>query len=137
MKGGIWRKLRFVVTDDDQDIRAFLKAVLEGQGHTVVEAANRDEGMQAIAAEKPDLIILDVMMAGWQDGFEMARELKQDPEFKDTPILMLTGIEEQTGIRFKAAAGDPTWCPVDGFLAKPVQADALLEEVRRLLPAED
>lgn len=128
---------KIVVTDDDQDIRAFLQAVLEGQGHTVVAAADRDEGMQAIESEKPDLIMLDVMMAGWQDGFEMARELKGDSRFKDTPILMLTGIREQTGMGFDDTAGDPTWCPVDGFLEKPVHPDALLKEVAKLLPQDD
>jgi CheY-like chemotaxis protein len=128
---------KIVVTDDDQDIRAFLKAFLEGQGHSVVTASNKEEGMQTIEAERPDLILLDVMMAGWQDGFEMARELKQNADLKDTPILMLTGIKEETGIGFKDAAGDPAWCPVDGFLEKPVQPDALLEEVGKLLPAEN
>jgi CheY-like chemotaxis protein len=128
---------KIVVTDDDQDIRDFLKAVLEGQGHTVATASNREEGMQTIEAEKPDLIMLDVMMAGWQDGFEMARELKKKEELKDTPILMLTGIKEETGIGFKDAAGDPNWLPVEGFLEKPVQPDALLEEVGKLLPADN
>jgi len=128
---------KIVVTDDDQDIRAFLKAVLEGQGHTVITAANKEDGLQTIETEKPDLIMLDVMMDGWQDGFEMARELKKKDDLKDTPILMLTGIKEQTGIGFKDTAGDPNWCPVDGFLEKPVQPDALLKEVGKLLPADD
>lgn len=126
-------KAKIVVTDDDKDIRTFLKALLEGQGHTVVTAADKDEGMQTIAAEKPDLILLDVMMTKWQDGLDMARELKRDPEFKDTPILMLTGIKDETGISIKGAAGDPTWCPVEGFLEKPIKTDKLLAEVERLL----
>jgi CheY-like chemotaxis protein len=126
-------KAKIVITDDDQDIRDSLRIILEGQQYDVVTAADRVEGLEKIRAEKPDLAILDVMMSTWQDGFEMSRELKNDPEFKDMPIIMLTGIKEQTGIDFKSAAGDPTWCPVDGFLEKPIEPDILLAEVEKLL----
>lgn len=125
---------KILITDDDQDIRDSLQAILEAENYTVVTAADKDEGMNMIKTEKPDLMILDVMMTTWQDGFEMARELKQDPEYKDIPILMLTGVKEKTGIDFKSTAGDETWNPVDGFLEKPVQPDVLLSEIARLLP---
>ena len=124
---------KILVVDDDQDIRDSLQSILEGQQYTVVTAAGRTEGMKKINTEKPDLVILDVMMSTWQDGFEMARELKNDPQFKNMPILMLTGVKDKTGIDFKSTAGDPTWCPVDGFLEKPVGPDILLPEVARLL----
>ena len=127
-------KAKILVTDDDQDIRDSLQAILEGKDYEVVTAADRAEGMEKVKADKPDLMILDVMMSTWQDGFEMARELKQDPEYKDIPILMLTGVKEKTGIDFKSTAGDETWNPVDGFLEKPVQPDVLLSEIARLLP---
>jgi len=125
---------KILITDDDQDIRDSLQAILEAENYTVVTAADKAEGMNMIKTEKPDLMILDVMMNTWQDGFEMARELKQDPEYKDIPILMLTGVKEKTGIDFKSTAGDETWNPVDGFLEKPVQPDVLLSEIARLLP---
>ena len=124
---------RIVVVDDDQDIRDSVQAILEAQQYTVVTAADRDEGMEKIKTEKPDLAILDVMMSTPQEGFDMSRELKQDPEFKDMPILMLTGVKDQTGIDFKSSAGDPTWLPVDGFLDKPVDPDTLVAEVEKLL----
>lgn len=127
-------KAKILVTDDDQDIRDSLKAILEAQDYAVVTAADKDEGMEKIKAERPDLMILDVMMSTWQDGFEMARELKQDPDYQNIPILMLTGVKEKTGIDFKSSAGDPTWNPVDGFLEKPVDPDILLAEIARLLP---
>lgn len=126
-------KAKILVTDDDQDIRDSLQAILEAEDYAVVTAADKDEGMEKIKAEKPDLMILDVMMTTWQDGFEMARELKNDPEFKKIPILMLTGVKEKTGIDFKSSAGDETWNPVDGFLEKPIQPDVLLSEIEKLL----
>ena len=124
---------KIVVVDDDQDIRDSLQSILEGRQYTVITAADRTEGMEKIKTEKPDLVILDVMMSSWQDGVDMSRELKKDPQSKDMPILMLTGIKDQTGIDFKSTAGDPTWCPVDGFLDKPVEPNILLAEVEKLL----
>ncbi|MHC4647865.1 MAG: response regulator [Planctomycetota bacterium] len=124
---------KIIVVDDDQDIRDSLQAILEGRQYSVVTAADKAEGMEKIRAAKPDLAILDVMMSTWEDGFEMARELKKDPEFKSMPILMLTGVKDKSGIDFKSTAGDPTWCPVDGFLEKPVGPEVLLGEIGRLL----
>jgi DNA-binding response OmpR family regulator len=129
-------KEKIIVVDDDQDIRDSLQAILEGRDFIVSTAADKEEGMTKIKAEKPDLAILDVMMTTWEDGFEMARELKKDAELKDMPVLMLTGIKNKTGIDFKSTAGDPTWCPVDAFLEKPVQPDVLLAEVKKLLSKE-
>jgi CheY-like chemotaxis protein len=125
--------VKILVTDDDQDIRDSLQAILEAQNYTVVTAADREEGMEKIKSEKPDLMILDVMMVKMQDGFEMARDLKQDPDYSHIPILMLTGVKDATGIDFKSTAGDPDWNPVDGFLEKPVDPDFLLSEISRLL----
>jgi DNA-binding response OmpR family regulator len=125
--------VKILITDDDQDIRDSLKAILEAQDYAVVTAADKEEGMKKVETEKPSLMILDVMMSSWQDGFEMARELKKDPEYKNIPILMLTGVKDKTGIDFKSTQGDPTWNPVDGFLEKPVDPNILLAEVKRLL----
>ena len=124
---------KILIVDDDQDLRDSVQAILQGKRYNAITAADRDEGMQKIKSEQPDLLILDVMMTSWKDGFEMARELKNEPQFKDMPILMLTGVKEDSGINFKTTAGDPTWCPVDGFLDKPVDPDILLTEVKRIL----
>ena len=126
-------KAKILIADDDQDIRESVQAILESRQYEVVTAADRIEGMDKIESEKPDLIILDVMMTSWQDGFEMARELKKNPQYKEIPILMMTGVKEKTGINFKSTAGDPTWCPVEGFLDKPVEPDTLIAEVEKLL----
>ena len=127
------QKAKIVVVDDDQDIRDALMSILETQGYDVITAKDRSEGMEKIKAEKPNLAVLDVMMDSSSDGFEMSRELKQDPELKNMPILLLTGVKRETGFDFESAAGDPQWCPVDGFLHKPVKPERLISEVSRLL----
>jgi CheY-like chemotaxis protein len=124
---------KILIVDDDLDLTKALKTSLESEQYTVVTAADRTEGMEKVNTERPNLIILDVMMSTWEDGFEMARILKKDPQFKDISILMLTAVKDRSGMDFKSTAGDPTWCPVDGFLDKPVELDVLLAEVRKLL----
>ncbi len=126
-------RAKILIADDDPDFRESLKAILESQQYTVITAVDKTEGMKKIKAEKPDLAILDVMMSTWKDGFEMSRELKKNPQFKDMPTLMLTGIKNEIGIDFKATVGDPTWCPVDAYLEKPIETDILLAEVAKLL----
>jgi len=124
---------KIMIVDDDPDYINVVKTILEGEQYTVVTAGDKTEGMEKIRTEKPDLAILDVMMHAWQDGFEMSRQLKKDPQFKNMPVLMLTAVEKRTGIGFKSTAGDPTWLPVDVFLDKPVEPDVLLAEVKKLL----
>lgn len=127
------KNAKILIVDDDLDLTKALKVTLESERYTVITAADRIEGMEKTKTDKPDLIILDIMMSTWEDGFEMARALKRDPQFKDISVLMLTAVKDRTGIDFKLTAGDPTWCPVDGFLDKPVEPDVLLAEIRKLL----
>ena len=124
---------KILIIDDDVDLTSALQAILESNKYVVSSAPSKEEGMDKIKAEKPDMIILDVMMETWQDGFDMARELKGNDEYAGISILMLTGVEGKTGIEFKSEAGDPDWLPVDGFLNKPVDANTLLDEVRKTL----
>ncbi|MBC8470634.1 MAG: response regulator [Planctomycetes bacterium] len=126
-------KAKILIAEDDPDFRDSLQAVLESQHYTVITAVNKADGMEKIKAEKPDLAILDIMMSTWVDGLQMSRELKNDPQFKDMPILILTGIKTEIGMDFKATVGDPQWCPVDAYLEKPIEPDVLLAEVANLL----
>ena len=124
---------KILIVDDDPDYTALIKAILEREQYSVSIANDRNEGIEKIKNEKPALIILDVMMSTWSDGFEMSRELKNDTELKNIPILMLTGVESKTGIEFKSSAGDPEWLPVEGFLDKSAEPQVLLSEVKKLL----
>ncbi len=122
-----------LILDDDPDITEAMKVVLEGKGYDVCSARDSTEGMEQLKRARPDLIILDVMMRTSQEGFEFARSLKQNPLYKDIPILMLTAVKHKTGLDFKTASGDRSWLPVEGFLDKPVKPDVLIENVERLL----
>lgn len=126
---------RILIIDDDPDITEAMTVVLENKGYEVASAADGSAGMEQVQAQRPDLIILDVMMRTSQEGFELSRQLKGSAEYKDIPILMLTAVKDKTGLDFKSTAGDESWLPVEAFLDKPVKPDVLLEKVASLLQA--
>jgi CheY-like chemotaxis protein len=122
-----------LIIDDDPDITEAMAVVLKNRGYDVRSAQDGSEGMDRLKEARPDLIILDVMMRTSQEGFEFSRELKRNKKLKDIPILMLTGVNQKTGLDFKTSAGDEDWLPVDEFLDKPVKPDVLLAKVEDLL----
>ena len=126
-------KAKVLIVDDDPDITEAMKVVLENNNYVVSNAGGIEQAMENLKQELPDIIILDVMMNTPHDGFILSRQLKQDDNYKNIPILMLTGVQEKTGIDFKSAAGDESWLPVEEYLSKPVKPDVLLKKVEELL----
>ena len=124
---------RILVVDDDPDIVETITLVLEGAGYQVVSALSGKEGLKKAKEEKPDLIVLDVMMETKRKGIEVAQELRQEPQFASTPILMLTAVREKTGLGFKREAGDDAWLPVDDYCEKPLKPETLIQKVEQLL----
>lgn len=124
---------KILIIDDDPDLVEAMRVVLESKAHEVSVAKNGEEGLGKVKHINPKLIILDIMMETGDKGFDVARELKRDPEYKDIPILMLTAIKERTGLDFKKEAGDRDWLPVDDYCDKPLKAEELIAKVERLL----
>jgi len=124
---------KILIIDDDPDIVEAMKVVLESKNYEVAIAQSGEEGLEKARQIKPDLIVLDVMMESTDKGFDVARNLKKDENYKDIPILMLTAIKEKTGLGFEKEAGDPDWLPVDGYCEKPLKPDELISEVENLL----
>lgn len=85
-----------LLVDDDQDILTPAQAILESLGYKVNTAFDKDEALDKIKSEKPDLIISDVMMRTHYEGFEFAKEITENPDLKDTPIIIQSGIEVLT-----------------------------------------
>ncbi|RKY07737.1 MAG: response regulator [Planctomycetota bacterium] len=126
-------KKKILIIDDDPDITEVMTVVLETQDYDVSGVANSADAMKQIAQSPPDLIILDVMMDTPREGFVFSRQIKNDPDTKDIPILMITSVKDKVGIDFKSVAGDDSWLPVQDFLDKPVQPQILIEKVAALL----
>jgi len=126
---------KVLVVDDDPDVRLFSVTVLEENGYTPLEAANGEEGLKMIKQEKPELIILDVLMPR-QSGIRLYRELKTDKSLKDIPIIILSGIAKKTFLRSQKALtefGGKEVPEPKVYLEKPVEPEVLTAEIKKLL----
>jgi DNA-binding response OmpR family regulator len=119
---------RILVVDDDPDITFAVSLYLKREQHDVRAAASRAEGMEAVKAFSPELIILDVMMEQPDDGIAMAQDLRRAGS--TVPIIMLTSVGQVTGMKY---GRDNDLVPVDVFFEKPVRPDDLLKAVSGLL----
>jgi twitching motility two-component system response regulator PilH len=121
--------------EDDADIRTFVTTVLEENGYIPIMAIDGAEGMEKVRKERPDLIILDILMPR-ESGIKMYHELKTDPSMKDIPIVMLSGVSKRTFIRSQAALtefGDETVPEPQAYLEKPVEPEDLAETLKKIL----
>lgn len=123
---------KILVVDDDPDMTEACQLVLQQAGHEVETAHSAQQGMAQVASYRPDLLILDVMMAEPDDGIAMAQELRRQ-KFT-APILMLTSISMVTGMEF---GPDEALIPVDEFVEKPVSPAVLIEKVTHLLRGKE
>jgi len=126
---------KVLVVDDDPDVRLFSVTVLEENGYTPLEAANGEEGLKMIKEEKPDLVILDILMPR-QSGIRLYRELKTDKALKKTAVIILSGIAKKTFLRSQKAltefGGEEVPEP-KVYLEKPVEPEILAEEIKKIL----
>jgi DNA-binding response OmpR family regulator len=123
---------KILIVDDDPDMVAAGRMVLEKEGYEVSSAPNVVEGLRAVEEYDPDLLILDVMMEEPDDGLRLARDLRRKGH--TLPILMLTSVNQALGIHIGA---DPEIVPVDDFQEKPADPVTLVQKVKRLLEAQE
>jgi two-component system alkaline phosphatase synthesis response regulator PhoP len=128
---------KILVVDDDPDILDALTMILESQGYQVVTARDGIEGLANLKAEKPDLMVLDLLMPK-MDGWAVCKEL-QDPrwsKYKDIPILILTSVREDASRRrYELETG--LELDVDDYVEKPFNPDVLLERVSKLIKRKE
>ena len=117
-----------LVVDDSSAMRALLGVALRSAGYAVVEARDGREGLSTCAAGPVDLIVSDCIMPV-MDGISFVRELKQDPDLKKIPIIMLTTESQGAQILEGRALGVQAW------IVKPFKPEKLVEAVRRVCPA--
>jgi len=125
-------KKRIVLVDDDRDFVASVKDWLEANNLEVLVAYDGAAGLEMVTREKPDLMILDVMMSTDTEGIEVSRKIAEHPDLKKMPVLMLTGMRKAKNLPF-GLEPDENWLPVRVVMEKPVPPDLLLREIRRLL----
>ncbi len=127
---------KILVVDDDPDFRAAVTPILKSALYEVVTAGNPKEAKEKILAEKPDLILLDIMMDSLFDGFSLCHAVKTSAEFKDvrdTPIIFVSAVKEIAGSRFQFRGDEEGMEGPDDYIDKPVQPDDLLARIKKLL----
>ena len=127
------KKAKILIVDDDPDILTAIGAVLEARDYEVVTAPDGEEGLVKLRDDKPDLMILDLLMPK-MDGFAVCKELK-DPrraKYSNIPILILTSVKEEASRRrYELETG--LAMDVDDYVEKPIDPYTLLERVEKLL----
>jgi DNA-binding response OmpR family regulator len=127
-----------LVVDDDPDIVATSRIILESNGYEVQTAVNGKDAVSILSRTKPDLVLLDVMMTSDTEGFDLAFKLKEDPEFKDLPIIMLTSFLDKVRAEgpgpFEFILGE-AW-PVEWLFEKPLDTKKLLARIEAILKAK-
>ncbi len=115
-----------LIADDEPNIVISIEFLLKREGYDVIVAQNGAEALARVRSEKPDLVILDVMMPQ-RNGFEVCQDLRQDPEFADLRIMMLTAKGRDAEISKGLALG------ADVYMTKPFSTRELVAKVKALM----
>jgi CheY-like chemotaxis protein len=126
---------KVLIVDDDPDFHVTVHAFLQPGGYSLLSAFSEAEGLEVARREKPDLILLDIIMQTTTDGFDFCREARRDPAIKHTPILGISAMEKRTGAQFPPDI-DRDLFPVDAYLSKPISPEGLQAQVKRLTAME-
>lgn len=121
---------KILVVDDDPDFVEYTRIVLESQGYEVQTAATAEQALRMMRQDKPDVALLDVMMSYVLDGLNLTRQMRDDPELRNIPVIMISAIvsREEAGVF-------PTdeYLAVDAFMTKPVEPADLLQQIAALI----
>ena len=125
------KKVKILLVDDDADFVESTKMVLESKPYEIIVAVNGDDGLRKAKEEKPDLILLDVIMPV-ADGFTAAEQIKKDPELAKIPVLMLTSFSTK-GAETSIPRSRGYELETEDYIDKPVSPDDLLAVVAKHL----
>jgi twitching motility two-component system response regulator PilH len=126
---------KILLVDDDPDVMLFNKTVAEENGFEPLTAANGEEGLALLEKERPDLVVLDVLMPK-QSGIKMYRAMKTDAQWQDIPVIILSGISKRSFVKSQDALsefGEDAVPEPEAYLEKPVEADELAHTIRETL----
>lgn len=125
---------KVLLIDDDEDFRASVRVPLEAHGYQVLEAESGDQGLKMLIEQRPQVVVVDIMMASTSEGYGVTQAIRwQDAyqEFRGIPIIMVSSIEETPDERFAMAAEVDMIRP-DTYLTKPLDIPRFLEVVKQV-----
>jgi CheY-like chemotaxis protein len=120
--------MRILVVEDQDSIRRMIEALVQARGYKVTAASSGVKAIDLASVDPPDLVLLDLMMPGQFDGFEVCRRLRAEPATRGIPIIVITAMDDD-GARARA-----TEAGANAFYTKPFSPIALLKEIERLGP---
>ena len=123
---------KILIIDDDQDYVEATTTLLETKGYAVISANEGKTGFQKASFEKPDLILLDVMMTTNTEGFDVSRYIQSDPGLKFIPVIIITGIRKEMDLPYSFKP-DENFLPVKKVMEKPVKPAELLKAIQEIL----
>ncbi len=122
---------RILIVDDDPDLVEAVSMLLEAEGMEPIAAYGGEEGLAKAKSEKPDLIVLDIMMPD-KDGYQVAKELAASEELADIPVIMLTAVTDYVSkTSYSHSSGKEL--VADDFFEKPVKPEALVQRILQLV----
>jgi CheY-like chemotaxis protein len=121
---------KILVVDDDPDFVEITRTILLKEGYEVITAANGDQALAKVRADKPDLILLDIMMTTILDGVNVSQKLREAPELRQIPLIMVSSI---ANTEYAELFPTDEHLHVDRWLSKPIQPDELLSAVARFV----
>ncbi len=121
-------KAKILIVDDDPDFVSYTRTVLESEGYQVVSAGNSDQGLRMLAQEKPDLVVLDVIMSSVLDGLNMSQKMAENAMYGQVPIIMVTSIANTDDLALFPTDEN---IHIDAFVTKPIAPKELLRQVGR------
>lgn len=127
-------RAKVLIIDDDQDLNIAIETLLGLRDFQVLSATNADEGVRIAREERPDVVLLDILLSP-RSGIEVYQELRADPALKDTKILIVTALKQKIHEDRFAPELEACW-EAEGFLDKPVEPEALVERIRELVGKE-
>lgn len=123
---------KVLIIDDDADIILSIQTILEAYGYEVISSPTGQEGFEKARNERPDLILLDVMIEDAGTGLDMARKLRDDQNTSPIAVIILTGIRRADQLLSSYAPGEK-WPNVKAALEKPVEPEFLIKTVQKAL----
>ena len=123
-----------LIVDDDYDFLELNRMILERAGYRVISAAEPQQALAKMAAEKPDLVISDLMMTSLDSGFSFARAIKEDLAYAGIPVIITTSVSSALGLDFRPRSEvDMVEMHIDAYFDKPLDSTRLLSKIAELL----
>jgi len=123
------RDMRILVVEDQDSIRRMIEALVQARGYSVTAVASGAKAIDVAMTDPPDLVLLDLMMPGQYDGFDVCQRLRSEPNTQSIPIVIITAMDDPDA-RARATQAGAT-----AFYTKPFSPIALLKEIERLCAA--